>query len=238
MENDNLRVGAGAKRNALLSLGSRLRRARVRARLTQDVAARAVGTSAQTVRNWERGRHEPPTWAVKVLADCYKVSEEGLLKDLDAAILPVRPTPGFRYDRVVVDPEKLYEARLEARLSLTTVAELTGLSRSAIRRYETATANPATKTLETLASIYGRPAGWFTARGFFTDDEQSRFDQSVTPGSGKAPHDSIVIETYYKAKPDLSDEAELRIAKFILFTHEMELSGHNVNLFRYQRPGH
>ena len=41
----------------------------------------------------------------------------------------------------------------------------------------------------------------------------------------RKPYDDIVMETYHKAKPDLSDELKLRIANFIRFTHELELSG-------------
>ena len=106
MENDQLRVAAGPKRTVLIRLGNRLRRARARARLTQADAAQVVGTSAQTVRNWETGRHEPPMWAVKKLAENYNVSEDTFLENLDAPFGSAIPTPRFPYDRVLVEAEK------------------------------------------------------------------------------------------------------------------------------------
>ena len=233
MEDDKRSIGTGAKRQALVRLGGRLRRARVRSGLTQIDVAHELGTTAQTVRNWETGKHEPPPATVKKLAERYRVNEKRLVEGLDSAIVPSRPIPGrgFRYDRVVVDPDKLTEARNNAGLTQSRIAELTGLSLSTIRRYESRSANllpPTTlapRTLETLATIYDKPAEWFTARGYFTDDERNRFMESVTPAASKEPHDDIVMETYHKAKPDLSDELKLRIANFIRFTHELELSG-------------
>lgn len=233
MEDDKRRIGAGAKRQALLQLGGRLRRARLRSGLTQIDVAQELETTAQTVRNWETGKHEPPPAIVKKLAERYRVNEKRLLEGLDSAIVPSRPIPGrgFRYDRVVVDPDKLTEARNNAGLTQSRIAELTGLSLSTIRRYESRSGNllpPTTlapRTLETLATIYDKPAEWFTARGYFTDDERNRFMESVTPAASKEPHDDIVMETYYRAKPDLSDETKLRIANFIRYTHDLELSG-------------
>ena len=71
--------------------------------------------------------------------------------------------------------------RREARLTQAEVADLTGLSLSAIRRYEYGSANPETGTLDTLARIYDKPAGWFTPRGYFTVKERYQFQQSVRP---------------------------------------------------------
>ena len=193
MEDDKRSIGAGAKRQALVRLGVRLRLARTRSGLTQINVAQELGTTAQTVRNWETGKHEPPPATVKKLAERYRVNEERLLEGLDSAIVPSRPRPswGFRYDRVVVDPDKLTEARNNAGLTQSRIADLTGLSLSTIRRYESRSANLsapttlATKTLETLATIYGRPAEWFTARGYFIEDERIRFAESVTPAAGE-----------------------------------------------------
>ena len=79
--------------------------------------------------------------------------------------------------------------RREARLTQAEVADLTGLSLSAIRRYEYGSANPETGTLDTLASIYDKPAGWFTPRGYFTVKERYQFQQSVRPrASGCSYH--------------------------------------------------
>ena len=233
MENDQLRVAAGAKRTVLIRLGNRLRRARARARLTQADAAQVVGTSAQTVRNWETGRHEPPMWAVKKLAENYNVSEDTFLENLDAPFGSAIPTPRFPYDRVLVEAEKLSEARRDAGLTQAKIAEMTGLSISAIRRYESGSANPATRTLQTLASIYNKEAGWFTARGYFTEEEEQRFDASTTVRLSKDSQVDLVIATYNVARPDLPDEAKQRIANFIVFTHRLVLSGYGDDFQRF-----
>ena len=221
MEEDKRRIGAGGKRTALLHLGRRLREARRHSRRTQIDVAQELGTSPQTVRNWEAGRHEPPPSAIKALVACYGMSEEHLLEGLDTAIVP--KAPGLRYNRVVVEPQKLSDARREARLTQAEVADLTGLSLSAIRRYEYGSANPETGTLDTLASIYDKPAGWFTPRGDFTDEERYQFQQSVRPRAADSRNGDVVIETYDKIREHLSQEAVLRIARFIEFTVRLEV---------------
>ena len=229
---DERSIGTGAKKHALLLLGGRLKRARERSGLTQADAAGQLEVTPQTVRNWERGRREPPNSAVKMMAELYEAPLDRILEGLDSAIIPVRPRRGSHQDRVVVEPEKMSEARRGAGLTQSKVSEITGLSLSAISRYESGGANPKTNTLEILAGVYGRPAEWFTPRGYFTDDERNRFSESVNPRPGKEPKDNIVLETYSRVQRELSEEAELRIAKFILFTHELELSGRNDDLPR------
>lgn len=235
-------IGPGAKRDALSRLGVRLRRARRNSGLTQNDVAERVGTSTQTLRNWEAGRYEPPPKAIREMASLYKVNEDTFVSDLDPAIaVPRTAAPGFRYDRVEVDPGKLVGARNAAGLTQAKVAEMTGLSLSAIRRYESGSARPATKTLQAMASIYDRPAGWFTHRGHFTEDEDTLFARSVITNPGRGSHDALVLKAYNRAKPDLSDEAKLRIANFILFTHDLDLSGRGddvqvISMHRDDRP--
>ena len=225
---DRRTIVAGAKRAVLVRLGNRLKRTRARAGLTQSAIAQELGVTAQTVRNWEAGRHEPPPEAIKKLADRYEVSEEALLAGLDAAIIPGprRGGPLFRYDRVNVDPGKLSEARKVAGFTQEGVARMTGHSASAIRRYESGSANPTTRTLETLATIYNRVAGWFTIRGYFTDEERMLFEASIALGIEKGAEGDLVISTYNRARQDLSNDAKIRIANFILFTHQLDLSGY------------
>ena len=54
-----------ARRAALAKLGTRLRRLRNDAALTQEAVAETIGVSTQTVRNWEMGRNEPSDDAVR-----------------------------------------------------------------------------------------------------------------------------------------------------------------------------
>ena len=229
MEDDKRSIAASAKRTALLHLGNRLRRARERSRMTQVHAAEKLEVTPQTVRNWETGRNEPPKSVVENMAELYGLPLEKLLEDIDAAILPARPRPGSRYNRVAVDPEKISEARRSARLTQARVSELTGLSLSTISRYEIGGANPATRTLEVLTSIYDRPAEWFTPRGYFTDDERKRFAESIDPWLSGGPtgdsKDDIVTENYHRARENLSEESKLKIVNFIIFIENLERSG-------------
>ena len=212
----SLRATAG--RTALVRLGSRLRTARMEAGLTQAQAGEVVGTTGQTIRNWETARTEPPTPAIRKLADRYNVSEESLMQDLAGTPVPPRPARRFRYDRVAVDGSKLSDARTQANLTQVEVAYRTGLHPRAIGRYERGTSNPHVSTLQVLASLYDRPAGWFTPKGHFTDEEQDIFDAATTirlpPSSSKDP----VLVAYTVSEPYLTEAAKQRIANFIVFT--------------------
>ena len=196
--------------------------------MTQVQAAENLEVTPQTVRNWETGRNEPPDSAIRKMANLYGLTVERLLEDLDAAVIAVRPLWGFRYNRVVVDPEKMSEARRSAGLKLSAVSDLTGLGISTISRYEKGRANPGTLTLEVLASIYGRSAEWFTPRGYFTEEERERFEDSLNPWRDREKSvrtaDDAVMETYYIVRQHLSEEAKLKIANFILFIEAGEHS--------------
>lgn len=203
--------------------------------MTQVQAAEILEVTPQTMRNWETGRNEPPDSAVRKMANLYGLTLERLLDDLDMAVIPVRPMARrSRYNRVIVNPERMSEARRSAGLKLSEVSELTGLGISTISRYEKGRANPGTLTLEVLANIYDRPAGWFTPRGYFTEDERERFEESINPWwEGKEWIDTgydTVTETYGIARPHLSERGKLKIAKFILFVEAMELSAYGDDL--------
>ena len=196
--------------------------------MTQGQAAEILEVTPQTVRNWESGRNEPPKSAVRKMANLYGLTVERLLDDIDTTVIPVRPLWRSRYNRVVVDPEKMSEARRSAGLTQAEVSELTGLGLSTISRYEIGGANPGALTLEVLAGIYGRSAEWFTPTGHFTDDERQRFEESVNPWwdrkeSVDTAYD-VVMDTYDLARQHLSEEGKLKIANFILFIEAVELS--------------
>lgn len=224
-DEDRRSLKAGAKTAVLVQLGHRLRRARMRSRLTQNDVAENLGVTAQTVRNWESGKHEPPPQTIKKLAELYGESEERLLANLDSAIIPRPIGTLFRYDRVLVDPERMTSARSEAGLTQAKVSGMTGLSLSAIRRYESGSANPATRTLLVLASIYNKEPGWFTPNGHFTQDEDIRFERSILLRPPTQPNDDLVINTYNESKAQLSDKSKFRIANFIAFNLELDRSG-------------
>ena len=108
---------------------------------------------------------------------------------------------------------------------------MTGINISAIRRYERGISHPSARALQTLATIYNKPAGWFTPLGYFTEDEQARFDAATTirirPGSEVDPVLATLDTTYNVARPDLSDDAKQRIANFIVLTRQQARSGPN-----------
>ncbi len=228
MQEEKRTISASAKRVALLRLGNRLRQSRQRVNMTQVSAAEILEVTPQTVRNWETRRNEPPDSAVRKMANLYGLTVERLLEGLDTAVIPVRPIGGSRYHRVVVDPEKMSEARRSAGLKQADVSYLTGLGISTISRYEKGRANPGALTLEVLASIYGRAAEWFTPEGYFTDDERERYEESVNPWWDRKESvrtaDDTVMDTYYIAREHLSEEGKLKIANFMLFIEAVELS--------------
>ena len=146
--------------------GIRLRKARLKAGSTQNAAANFLGTSTQTVRNWEAGRHKAPPCAISQLALFYATREPELLKpDAPESLPTLQP---LRYNRVLTDPLKLADARQGMGLTLSEMAAYTGVSISSIRRYENGSANPRADTMETLAAVYGMPIEWFTSPEHFT----------------------------------------------------------------------
>ena len=220
-------LSVGARYSILGRLGQRLRIARLEAKLTQAQAADTVGSTAQTIRNWETARNEPPPWAITKLAERYNVTEDSLLDDLTSPMGPPRSGLSFQHGRIPVDGHRLSQARRDAGYTQTGVVDMTGINISAIRRYERGISHPSARALQTLATIYNKPAGWFTTLGYFTEDEQARFDAATTltmrPGNETDP----VLATYNVARPDLSDDAKQRIANFIVLTRQQAMSSPN-----------
>ena len=58
-------------------------------------------------------------------------------------------------------PIRLKEARLAKGLTQEQVADMAGLSRSSIARYEGGSGRPLDVSLNMLASLYGKPVEWF-----------------------------------------------------------------------------
>ena len=234
--NNDRPLAAGARHTLLLRLGDRLKRARTQAGLTQAAAAEVVGTTAQTIRNWETARNEPPMSAIRKLAERYGVTEDSLLDNLSPPFAPSPSGFGFRYNRVFVKGDKLSEARRDTGLTQEKIAEMTGLSVSAIRRYERGVSSPSTVTLLALATIYDKEPGWFTTQGYFTDDDQQRFDASTKPKwIPNSPVDPVIAH-YTLIKDHLTPEAKDRIINFLIFTYRHILSSRLVNVRTTNNP--
>lgn len=55
-----------------------LKAARVNVNLTQDEAAKRIGVTKDTIRNWEQGKHFPPVDKLKIMLQVYNVKYEDL----------------------------------------------------------------------------------------------------------------------------------------------------------------
>jgi transcriptional regulator with XRE-family HTH domain len=69
-----------ARNQALVAhIGTRLREARLNAKLTQQQAAERIGATQVSLSLWETGRSAPSTPNAFALADAYRVSLDELL---------------------------------------------------------------------------------------------------------------------------------------------------------------
>lgn len=220
-------IGADAKQMALIELGARLRRARVNKRIPQRVAAQRIGTSTQTIRNWEAGRHEADPQAVAALAEFYGVTTNSLLYGEGNDAVRLMQT-SLRGDQILIDSEKLRQARLGAKMSLPEVTRLTGISPFAIGLYEKGERYLPAGTMEALSGIYGQPLESFTPRGYFTPEELQLLDlpaQGDGPGGGEeAQPITLILDALLIAKDDLTMENARTIVEFIRFTHGQKIS--------------
>ena len=63
-----------------MSISEKLKRARAKSELTQEVIAEKVGVSRQTVSSWESGKSYPDIASLMILCDVYDVTLDSLLK--------------------------------------------------------------------------------------------------------------------------------------------------------------
>lgn len=63
-----------------MNIGSKIRKSRVDAKLTQEQTAEALGISRQTISNWENEKSYPDIVSVLKMSDLYQVSLDYLLK--------------------------------------------------------------------------------------------------------------------------------------------------------------
>ena len=79
-------------------------------------------------------------------------------------------------------PERLYEARLAARLNQTEVASQVGVSRQAISSYEMGNKSPEPTVMRKLAGVLGQPIAYFTKPKIDTFGKRSpNFFRKVGP---------------------------------------------------------
>ena len=63
-----------------MDVGSKIKQARLDAKLTQEYAAQELGVSRQTISNWENGKTYPDIVSVIRMSELYQVSLDHLLK--------------------------------------------------------------------------------------------------------------------------------------------------------------
>ena len=63
-----------------MDIGSKIKKARSKAGLTQEKVAEALGISRQTISNWENEKSYPDIISVLKMSDLYDVSLDYLLK--------------------------------------------------------------------------------------------------------------------------------------------------------------
>lgn len=72
-----MKLMLGGKR---VEIGSKIKKSRIDAKLTQEQAAEALGISRQTISNWENEKSYPDIVSVLKMSDLYGVSLDYLLK--------------------------------------------------------------------------------------------------------------------------------------------------------------
>lgn len=64
-----------------MDIGIKIKNARVKAKLTQEQSAEALGVSRQTISNWENNKTYPDIVSVVKMSDLYNISLDRLLKE-------------------------------------------------------------------------------------------------------------------------------------------------------------
>lgn len=64
-----------------MEIGTKIKNARIEAKLTQEQVAEVLGVSRQTISNWENGKTYPDIVSVIKMSDLYQISLDLLLKE-------------------------------------------------------------------------------------------------------------------------------------------------------------
>ena len=208
MDTRNRIVAHSAKQAALNTLGKTLRTARETAQLTQQTVAEELNVTAQTVRNWETGKHEPNQETMLSLATLYALHPNNLAPG--AQTIPPADLHGRPTQRIKVDPYLLIQARKDAGLSQAKASTRSGISIPSMRRYEQGITRPTRATLRRLALIYGKPPSWLDSA---CPNGTTILETSQMDGA---------LRTYLELQSDLTKASVTAIADFILFTHQRQ----------------
>ena len=190
-------VAATGARVALKAFGQEIRNARVEVGLRQEDAAEELGVSTQTIRNWESGRSEPSEENKQKLAEKYGV-EVGDFAAFYEEFYSYRVTR----ERPVINAKLLRLARQDAGFTQAQAAEMVGVNRNTIVRYENGTSRPSPKTLRKLSEIYGKTPRWFFGAGSASSstaegDHAGQHDTATPAGRAR-----VALELAISEAPD------------------------------------
>ena len=73
--------GTGKTGGVCLNIGSKLKKARIKAGMTQEHVAEQIGVTRQTMSNWENSKCYPDIRSVVALSELYEISLDELLKE-------------------------------------------------------------------------------------------------------------------------------------------------------------
>ena len=200
-------VAAAGARVALRSFGLELRNARILVGLRQEDVAAKLGVSTQTVRNWESGRVEPSEENKRRLGELLggQLGDFAVFYEDLHSYNPKRKEPA-------VNGRLMREARREAGLTQAQAAEMIGVNRNSVVRYENGASRPLPEILEQLSRLYDRSPNWFYGDGSTphstTAGEHARESNAATP-AGRA---RIALEL---AISEMTDEAIANISRDI-----------------------
>lgn len=130
---------------------TKLKMARLDAKLTQDDVSKKLGIKPNTLSNWETGRTQPDIDTFVELCRIYNIDCGSLLADV------------YAFDKVKYMTKKeigsrLKTARIKAGKTQMEVAQILGKTQQNIGHWETGYSQPDADTLFTLCDIYGQTA--------------------------------------------------------------------------------
>ena len=117
---------------------------------------------------------------------------------------------------------KLRLAREQADMTQQRAAELAGLERNSVWRYEAGQREPSASTLRILARIYNKPVDWFWEE---EEEKQESEFPPLTPEQIEANRELVMSVPNLAMRTttaSLSDEALADIADYIRFVRERD----------------
>ena len=132
---------------------SNIKKLRNEFKVSQQQLAKEIGYGKSVISSWELGDQTPSAKAIIILSRYFQVSTDYILKVSDDN------TMLHRFDDFDVDMstfnKRLKELRLQNNLSQDRLADVTGISQSAIGNWEIGKGIPAATAVITLARYFG-----------------------------------------------------------------------------------